>query len=361
MAVSKKSRKSSARATRSTATKKTPLTLAEARTLARSTAPGSARAKAATARAATTAPSSSPAKVGAERKRLAAEQRRVARQRTEEYRATLALLKQRGARKPGSPARGVRAARVVAAPLQILAEGDSWFDYPVPFFGGGIVARLADRLGVPILNLAKAGDEVRYMLGVAERKELITRLTRGCPAGGPWDVLLFSGGGNDIVDNPMALWIRDYQPGASAAGHIHQPRLDAALSLVRAGYEDLISLRDQLSPSTHLIFHTYDFAIPDGRGICHLGPWLKPTFDLRKFPSQARAFEVVKLMLKQFAALLQDLASANARVSVIDGQGTLAPQVGSWHNELHPTKAGFNRFADKFHQGLKAMFPERVF
>ena len=149
----------------------------------------------------------------------AAEQRRVARQRIEEYRATLALLKQRGARKPGSPARGVRAARVVAAPLQILAEGDSWFDYPVPFF-----------------------------FAVASSLDL-----------------------------------------------------------------------------------------PTG--------WACPS----------------SILPRKFAALLRDLASVNARVSVSDGQGTLAPQVSSWHNGLHPTKAGFNRFADKFRQSLKAMFPERVF
>ena len=80
----------------------------------------------------------------------------------------------------------------------------------MPFFGGGIIPRLEKKLGVPILNLAKAGDEVRYMLGVKERKILIEQFTNGCPAGGPWDAMLFSGGGNDIVDNPMALWIKDF-------------------------------------------------------------------------------------------------------------------------------------------------------
>ena len=161
--------------------------------------------------------------------------------------------------------------------------------YPVPFFGGGIIPRLENRLGVPILNLAKAGDEVRYMLGVEERRLLTEHLTNGCPAGGPWDVLLFSGGGNDIVDNPMALWIRDWDPAIPPVKLIHQPRFDTALALVRAGYEDLIALRDQLSPGTDLVFQGYDFAIPDGRGICGYGPWLKPTFDLRKFPTRAAA------------------------------------------------------------------------
>ena len=101
---------------------------------------------------------------------------------------------------------------------------------------------------------------------------LTEHLSRGSPAGGPWDVLLFSGGGNDIVDNPMALWIRDWNPVVPAAEHIHQTRFDAALALVRAGYEDLIALRNDLSPGTHLVFQGYDFAMPDGRGVLRLRP-----------------------------------------------------------------------------------------
>ena len=193
------------------------------------------------------------------------------------------------------------------APLQIFAEGDSWFDYPVPFFGGGIIPRLENRLGVPILNLAKAGDEVRYMLGVEERKLLIEHFTNGCPAGGPWDVLLFSGGGNDIVDNPMALWVKDWNPAMPPADHIHQPRFDAALALVRAGYEDLIALRDKLSPTTHLVFHGYDFAIPDGRGICYLARGSSRPSTCANSRRARRHRRSYKAMLQQFAAMLTSL------------------------------------------------------
>jgi hypothetical protein len=69
--------------------------------------------------------------------------------------------------------------------------------------------------------------------------------------------------------------------------------------MVRAGYEDLIAMRDALSPVTHLVFHAYDDAIRDSHGICHLGPRLRPTFDLRGFSSQSAAFEVVKVMLTE--------------------------------------------------------------
>ena len=274
------------------------------------------------------------------------------------------IMKQRGVRglgKTTSKRRGKVKASVTSAgqPLQIFAEGDSWFEYPVPFFGGAIIPRLEDKIGLPILNLAKAGDEVRYMLGVEERKILATQLRNGCPAGGPWDALLFSGGGNDIVANPMALWIRDYQPAVPPDALIFQPRFTAALALVRAGYEDLIALRDSLSPTTQLIFHDYDFAIPDGRGVCTMGPWLKPTFDLRGFPNDlGLRTAVVKAMLLQFADLLRSLAGNG--VTLINGQGTLTPVPQSWANELHPSRGGFDKFADLFRAKLKALFPSRV-
>ena len=337
-----------------------PVTLDEARALAQAKQPKlAARAVRKTA-----APPASPAAVGAEREKLRKKQREERAQRAREYKATMEIMKRRGARRPRPKGAKALDGEPTAKgggsfdPLQIFAEGDSWFDYPVPFFGGGIIPRLEDRLGVPILNLAKAGDEVRYMLGVEERATLTEHLTDGSPAGGPWDVLLFSGGGNDIVDNPMALWVKDWNPAMPPAAHIHQARFDAALALVRAGYEDLIELRNELSPNTHLVFHGYDFAIPDGRGICGFGPWLEPTFKLRKFPTRAAMEAVVKAMLEQFAVLLNSLAGPT--VTFINGQGTLAPQPSSWHNELHPARVGFGKFADIFHVRLKALFPDRV-
>ena len=50
-------------------------------------------------------------------------------------RGALAIMKRRGVKGLGSkPKKGTP-----ARPLHVFAEGDSWFDYPVPLFGGGVI------------------------------------------------------------------------------------------------------------------------------------------------------------------------------------------------------------------------------
>jgi hypothetical protein len=357
--------KPAARRARAVAAPAGPLPLDEARRLALGAAPAKRRAAAPKRRRGLAAakPEVGVVELAIERRKRAVTRRSERQRRIADYAAVMALLQEHGVRKAAPKGRRrapARAPKALARPLKVFAEGDSWFDYPVPFFGGGIVRRLEDLLGVPVLDLADAGDEVRFMLGVEQRKLLAQQLKRGSPAGGPWDALLFSGGGNDIVADPMALWIRDHDPALPAGEHIHAQRFGAALGIVAAGYEDLVALRDALSPTTHLVFHTYDWAIPDGRGVCHLGPWLKPTFDLRGFPPDlAFRGEVVRAMLRQFAVMLKGLARPGS-VTVIDGQGTLAPKPGSWHNELHPSKAGYDTFAKIFRDTLKGLFPDRL-
>ena len=369
--AAKRTARKSARKTVATTAKKAakktavqgPVTLTQARALAGGPPPDRAvvATKAAVARMATvravTAGPATPETVAIERERLQKQRDREDLERIKNYKATMTLMQKRGVK--GIAAAGTAAA--AAGPLRILAEGDSWFDYPYPLFGGGIIKRLEDRLGLPILNLAQAGDEIRFMLGVEQRLKIITRLKNGSPAGGAWDVMLFSGGGNDLVDNPMVLWLNRYQAGMSAAQLINQPRYAHALALVRAAYEDLIALRNALTPATRLVFHAYDYAIPDGRGACHLGPWLKPSLDVKGVPANSTlAKAVVKEMLRQFALMLDGLANAHPDITFINGQGTLPHASSAWHNELHPEKAGFNKFADLFRAKLKALYPNRV-
>ena len=54
--------------------------------------------------------------------------------------------------------------------------------------------------------------------------------------------------------------------------------------IVEAGYQDVIGMRNRLSPTTKLFVNAYDFAPPNGKGVCNVGPWLKPSLDYRLVP-----------------------------------------------------------------------------
>lgn len=348
--------KSLQRRSNATGNKDGPVTLAQATALARTQVQGAKRQPMRRVSQKGVVPSRTEVfvalrDVARARQKLHEVYKREHKERIKGYTAVMKIMKKRGVKGLPPPSQ----------PLQILAEGDSWFDYPYPGFGGGIIPRLNLLIGVEILNLADAGDQVRKMMDVEQRKKLVDHLQKGCPAGGPWEVLLFSGGGNDVVDNHLEECIKEYDPAIPLPNHIEQGNYDAVLRLLRKGYEDLIAIRDATSPTTHLIFHAYDFAIPDGRGALWFGPWLEPAFNYRHFPRRPQLqekIEVVRAMLQQFAALLQSLERPD--VTFINAQGTLSPQPSSWHNEMHPEKPGFNSFAQIFHKKLKELFPGRV-
>jgi hypothetical protein len=243
-----------------------------------------------------------------------------------------------------------------AVQLSVLAEGDSWFDYPgILGTRGSVIDHLARKIDTPILNLAHRGDEVRQMLSLVQREEITRRLTDGVPdVGGAFDILLFSGGGNDLVGDQFCIWLKQYQPGMSAQDVIDTPRLDAVLAIVEAGYRDLLEIRNAMSPTTSVFLHTYDFAVPNGKGVCGVGPWLRPSLKFRQVPQPLRA-GVVKEMLVRFDSRVRQLAAGYPKVYVVPTQGTLS--ASEWDNEIHPDRKGFEKVAGKFAAELRAKFP----
>jgi hypothetical protein len=248
-----------------------------------------------------------------------------------------------------------------AQPLNLFADGDSWFDYPLPPTARNDVIRSIGNHGKPqplILNLAHYGDEARDLLGVKRRQRIIDNLSD--VENGIFDAILFSGGGNDTVGNQFCLWVQNYVPGMTPSQGINVQRLAAVLGVVRSAFEDLIAIRDKILPECPIFVHAYDFAIPTNIGICDnlIGPWLKPSLVYRGWEDTAVETLVVKEFLLQFRSTLTQVAVAHKNVIYVETQGTLAP--GDWANELHPTPPGFDKIAEKFLDALRVIFPGRI-
>ena len=241
----------------------------------------------------------------------------------------------------------------------LLAEGDSWFDYPwILGTRGSVIDHLqqlyAEKgLNVPILNMAHHGDDVRQILGLSQRQEIEKRLSDPKIH---YDALLFSGGGNDLVGDQFCLWLRPFTTGATPTSLIDLGRFDAILQFVEAGYRDLVEIRNRLSPTTKIFVHGYDYPPPNGKGVCGVGPWLRPSLTYRGIVDKALQQDVMKEILQRFRAVLKQVEATSTDLFYVETQGTLQPQ--EWHNEIHPDRKGFTKVARQFQAALAAQFPQ---
>lgn len=260
---------------------------------------------------------------------------------------------------------GLSQISLIDRPLNIFSDGDSWFEYPLPFSNPSDVINKLKSLANPkvpfILNLAHHGDEARTALGLEKRKRIIEALQER--RFGDFDAILFSGGGDDIAGDQFCLWVDDWQKGMDASQGLDMARLRNALGVVESACLDLIDIRNKFAPQAKIFMHSYDFPIPDGRGVCGAGPWLQPSLIYRGWNSLAEGKTIVKNALLEFNSLLTGIAARHPDdVILVPTQGTLnnPDYKNDWDNELHPTPNGFEKIAGKFLLALREHFPGRI-
>lgn len=226
-------------------------------------------------------------------------------------------------------------------PRKIIAHGDSWFDYPeILLTGGGIPDHLSRLIGQPILNLAHAGDSTEQSLGLGKRKQIEAALPGA-------EILLYSGGGDDIAGDQFCLWLNDNKDG-NWENAIDYIRLNMILEIVNSDYRDLAEIRDRVTPACIMVTHGYDWAIPSDHGVCGRGPWLKPSLVYCGWTDPVDQFNIVKTVLMKFNAMIAAMPIKN-RIHV-QTQGTL--NADDWSNEIHPNRNGFEKIALEFQKAL---------
>jgi lysophospholipase L1-like esterase len=246
----------------------------------------------------------------------------------------------------------------------LIAEGDSWFDYPF----NDILRMLEDYHAYEVESVAHKGDRVEEMAyGLGQLEELTRTIEKLLRQGVIPKAILLSGGGNDVAGDEFGMLLEHAQsplPGFNdqVIGGIIDQRVKIAYVTILSAVTKIS--QERLNRKLPILVHGYDYPVPDGRGFAggwwHLpGPWLEPGFREKGYGVMTERIKLMKQLIDRFNAMLKEIAAMNEfqHVTYINLRDTLSTQSNYkryWANELHPTERGFelvtNRFADVLDQ-----------
>ncbi len=255
----------------------------------------------------------------------------------------------------------------------VLAEGDSWFDYPFH----DVLEKLEDDFGFRVESVAHKGDTVEQMAyDDAQFKQLRRAFEHLSQDHKVPRAILLSGGGNDIAGTEFGVLLNHVKSGlppinAKVADGVMEERLRFA-----TGYliSTVTRLGEQFFQKTiPVVIHGYGYPVPDGRGYLGgfwflPGPWLKPGFVEKGFFANDSAAELancrdlMKDLIDRFNSVQASIAGSAGfeHVEYVDLRPLLSNQLpnaykNSWENELHPTGDGFKRVAEAFAETLNGL------
>ena len=247
--------------------------------------------------------------------------------------------------------------------LVVMSEGDSWFSYPL----STNLADFIEMMGpLTMLRLEKSGDEARKMLrpGGSQLRRLKHYLKHYRKK---VQLVIFSGGGNDILDENLPSLLVKREAGMGWRDCINDAALTARLGEIKEAYGQLLQARDATAPACQIVAHGYDYLVPSGRkapiplGLVKVGPWIRPVLKRFGIPDQDEGRQVVRHLVDEFWQAISPLASSDGRFHMVDSRGTLGPENKYWNDEIHPTHGGFKAIAAKWKPVLAGLFPGKGF
>lgn len=256
---------------------------------------------------------------------------------------------------------------------RLLAEGDSWFSInAVP--GTNLLKALAFAHPTIILDIAEPGDTILRMSALV-RNPWMRKFVTDRNFASRWDLLLLSGGGNDLIDSAGAIIKAPAVAGSiDPADYVDAVELARLVASVQDGFRRLAALRDEPGSTCAgkpIVTHTYDYPTPrpsPGKFLFvdAVGPWLHSAFEDRGTP-EAMRMPVARLLLDALGDGITALAQGPEKIPnfhVVNTRGTLTPaprdatgRDGDWENEIHPSAGGYRKLSDVVSPVVRALLP----
>ncbi len=228
--------------------------------------------------------------------------------------------------------------------VRIVAEGDSWFQYPLIL--KDTIDQLADtdNFQYAIYGLSEAGDLLSNIIREDEISEAIDRENP--------DVFLISGGGNAMVgDGRAATLVHKFSANRKPENYPND-NFDVFLEELERLYRGLFSRLLANRPHLKIICHGYDNVIPQN------GPWLGKPLGKQDITNKTLQRKIVAEMIRRFNTVISKLAVAFPKsVYHVDLQNTVGT-ASKWHDELHPKNEGYLKVAQKFDRVIRQALSE---
>lgn len=238
-----------------------------------------------------------------------------------------------------------------ARKLKIVIEGDSWHDLPrlgfkYPGIGGSDydIARALHDFGHEVASYARWAHTLEKIAG---DKEYLTGLTVHKP-----DVLMLCGGGNDMFDGrKLETFLRVYEKNRLPLAYIKKTEFSKVLKPILNNYR-LIFKEIRAHPFgsvVPVICHSYDYILPRPPFPWFYEPMKKfGIFDdtgkpMKKGLPEAIAAEIVKWFHRELKKVTEEFNE----VYLVKLHGSVGKSKKDWHDEIHPSRPGFERVARK--------------
>jgi lysophospholipase L1-like esterase len=248
----------------------------------------------------------------------------------------------------------------------LLAEGDSWFDYPLY----DVLKNLDDDYGYDVHSVAHRGDALEIMAyGQGQLDDFARTLERVLRSGTVPKAVLLSGGGNDVAGDVFSMILNHKLsplPGINAGilEGVLQQRIRLAYATILSAVTQLC--RRYLDRPVPVLVHGYAYPVPDGRGFLGgwgplPGPWFQPGFREKGYEDLQERADIAMQLINAFNGMLQQLVAQAefAHVHYIDLRPELSNKLSDykrwWGNELHPTDRGFDAVTKRFADTLASL------